>query len=69
MDAPMEEVDHHPSDQEVIHLEVLIDQAVRHIDLHLPRGRHLLCLSLQDSQLIISLEQAQGHHHLEEVVA
>ena len=66
----MEEVVHLPSDhQEVIHLEVLTDQAAQTIDRNLHRGRHLPSLSQQDSQLTISLGQVQGHHHLEVVVA
>ena len=55
----MEEVGHHPSDhQEVIHPEVLTDQAAQIIGRNLPRDRQLLSLSLQDSQLKISQDQA-----------
>jgi hypothetical protein len=66
----MEEVGHHPSDyQEVIHLEVLTDQAAQTIDSNLHRGRHLPSLTQQDSQLTISLGQVQELHHLEVVAA
>ena len=68
MADPYEEVGHRRSDhQEVIHLVVLTDQAAQLKDLNIQRDKHLLFLSLQDNQLIISLGQVLGYH-LEAVV-